>query len=431
MMTSTDPERLPDARDLFEVRTKILQQTNPLRAKILVFSVVYRIFDFSTRDWLALKSKEFYALLKKLYANFSTFLELEEKLYEMAKSLDRKNVDDEKTLETARVVVKYMRRLYNDIPESNIELDNSSFSEDEDETQLFDTEATEIEWKLNNIEAGAIVLDRETSTHFDSPVEFENVEDTSQTISYANSNYDLPDSQLSCDDSEDLSEIDRPLDISENRVDFELKGNFKTSGFPVSRPDLSHDLEIFKIADRVADSLFRKLNLQEEIENLVNQQFKDSTLAFQNTLAEVESRLEDRLMEEPAPEGLLLKYQALQMLTDKLQSHFSIVKEILAKQEMDFLSTAVETDTIRTTDIEDRFEDSPKDEEVANPISEPMVLKAWISMLDLALKNRGITTLAKVKNGCLYLVFESSQELNPKTVVAFVNQKIVDLELGT
>jgi hypothetical protein len=53
---SAGESRDRDPGNLFDVRQKILQQTNPLRAKILIFSTLYHEFTFSDRDWLLLKN---------------------------------------------------------------------------------------------------------------------------------------------------------------------------------------------------------------------------------------------------------------------------------------------------------------------------------------------------------------------------------------
>ena len=440
MMTSTDPNRLPDARDLFEVRTRIVQHTNPLQAKILVFSVVYRPFDFSTRDWLALKSKEFYDLLQSLYAKSSTLVELEEKLYATARSISQD--DDEKIVETARIILKYMHRLYDDEVEDVS--DSLNLNDDDDETQLFDTDATEVEWNPQNSDRAVIFQEREDLDEFEHPLEFDSGDDTGQTISYAADNYDLPDSQLSYDDSENPSIDHRPdefshsssnlnlaLEVPSSSVEFDRDGNVKTPHSQNIGNDNPTEGEIFKIADRVADSLFRKMNLAQEIEYVVNQQVKDSTLAFQNTLSEVESRLDDRLLEEPESERVFLKYQALQMLTQKLQGHLATIKDILAKQEMAFVSTAFENLENGTSQPEESSEDGLLEDSAANLTTEPIALKDWIVQLDRTLKTREITTLTTIKNGCLHLVFESEREFNPQRLVAFVKKKIVDLEIST
>ncbi|MCZ0904505.1 hypothetical protein ON021_31870, partial [Microcoleus sp. HI-ES] len=73
---------------LFDVRQKILQQTNPLRAKILIFSTLYHEFTFSDRDWLLLKTQELDTLLRQLFNVCGSLAELESQLYRTASNLD-------------------------------------------------------------------------------------------------------------------------------------------------------------------------------------------------------------------------------------------------------------------------------------------------------------------------------------------------------
>ncbi|MDY6938356.1 MAG: hypothetical protein SWY16_11880 [Cyanobacteriota bacterium] len=444
-MTSTNLHSLPDARDLFDVRTKILQHTNPLRAKILVFSVVYRPFDFTPQNWMALKSKEFYDLLKRLRSNFETFVELEGQLYETARNIETN--EDDRHSETARIVAKYAQRLYDDISTSDlsaseIEPEPSEFGEDDDETQLFDIENSEVAWEDTQLEVDPNSQELENRDKSLFSVDLESSLETSQPISYVEIGNSETNSQLSYDDSEPISELagadesqesaiifDRNLEFTEQSIDFESVDRIENSSFEGIIESSPPAEDIFKIADRVADSLFRKMNLEEEIQNLVNQQVKDATLAFQNTLSEVESRLEDTLSNEPNVEGLFLKYQALQMLTDKLQSHLGTIKEILVQQERALISSDRDNSNADLRVTDDMSEASEIDDRPTTGASELLPPKAFIDRLDLALKSRNITTMGTVKKACLYISFEGDRELNPDKILAFVKKKIVDLNL--
>ena len=62
---------------LFDVRLGILKYTNPLRAKILVFSTLHSDFTFSYEDWRHLRIYELDGLLRELVRNFQTYTDLE------------------------------------------------------------------------------------------------------------------------------------------------------------------------------------------------------------------------------------------------------------------------------------------------------------------------------------------------------------------
>ncbi|UWU46304.1 hypothetical protein [Limnospira platensis] len=53
-----------------------MQTANPLRVKILIFSVLENEFTFSDRDWLQLKSIELDNLIEQLFQMFPNFEDL-------------------------------------------------------------------------------------------------------------------------------------------------------------------------------------------------------------------------------------------------------------------------------------------------------------------------------------------------------------------
>lgn len=98
----------PISYDPFELRVEIMKYTNPLRAKILAYSIVYHLFDFSSQDWLNLKTKELDVLLHKLFDRCKTLKDLEDNLQTVAKNL---NQTDEYT-QAAGAVYQAMKRYY-------------------------------------------------------------------------------------------------------------------------------------------------------------------------------------------------------------------------------------------------------------------------------------------------------------------------------
>ncbi|NJN49560.1 MAG: hypothetical protein HC805_07075 [Alkalinema sp. RL_2_19] len=71
--------------DGFDLRLEIMKFTNPLRAKILLFSVVNHRFDGSESDWTALKRNSLEALLKKILETYAPS-DLGFRLMQMAQS---------------------------------------------------------------------------------------------------------------------------------------------------------------------------------------------------------------------------------------------------------------------------------------------------------------------------------------------------------
>lgn len=91
--------------DIFEIRLEIMQYTNPLRAKILLFSLLFHPWDRSGQDWSTLRSYTLDDLLEQILQSGRSINEIEAKLYNMAKSLN----DPDSHLQTASTVVEAIK----------------------------------------------------------------------------------------------------------------------------------------------------------------------------------------------------------------------------------------------------------------------------------------------------------------------------------
>ncbi|MFW6264153.1 MAG: hypothetical protein ACOC3E_01350 [Cyanobacteriota bacterium] len=74
--------------DSFHCRLEVMKYTNPLRAKVLLFSLLYHPFNASQQDWAIIKTHELDELLYHFFQSCSTFFDFERKLYDMAKRLE-------------------------------------------------------------------------------------------------------------------------------------------------------------------------------------------------------------------------------------------------------------------------------------------------------------------------------------------------------
>ena len=105
------PEPQPQIQlnyDRFDLRAQVMKFTNPLAAKILVFSIVYHRFDIGGQDWPMLQTHSLDELLETLFQQYPTIAELEDKLYDTAKSLQH----SERYLEPAGAIVQSIRPFY-------------------------------------------------------------------------------------------------------------------------------------------------------------------------------------------------------------------------------------------------------------------------------------------------------------------------------
>ncbi len=96
--------------DPFDLRLEIMKYTNPLLAKILVFSTVDRkLFEFGNpQDWVAMKTQELDDLLLRLFRACETITELEFQLNSTAKCLE----DTSQFKQAASVIIRAMKPFY-------------------------------------------------------------------------------------------------------------------------------------------------------------------------------------------------------------------------------------------------------------------------------------------------------------------------------
>lgn len=97
------PTKKPD--DLYEVRLEIMQYTNPLRAKILLFSLLFHTWDRSEQDWSMLRSYTLDDLLEQILQSGQPMTDIETKLYQVAQSLN----DSENHLQAASTIVEAIK----------------------------------------------------------------------------------------------------------------------------------------------------------------------------------------------------------------------------------------------------------------------------------------------------------------------------------
>lgn len=94
--------------DPFELRLEIMRYTNPLRAKILVFSTLHQKSEFHEQDWFIIKTHKLDDLLLRLFRTCETITELEFQLNSTARCL---NEADQYT-QAASVIIRALRLFY-------------------------------------------------------------------------------------------------------------------------------------------------------------------------------------------------------------------------------------------------------------------------------------------------------------------------------
>lgn len=92
----------------FDLRLEVMKYTNPLRAKILIFSVLYHQFLFDDRDWFALKNHDLDTLLKNLFDQCETLSALTARLEITASCLP----DSEEYNQAAGAIFQCLKPFY-------------------------------------------------------------------------------------------------------------------------------------------------------------------------------------------------------------------------------------------------------------------------------------------------------------------------------
>ncbi|MFM2061920.1 MAG: hypothetical protein RLZZ507_1590 [Cyanobacteriota bacterium] len=95
----------------FDLRQNIMQYTNPLRAKLVLFFALDNKIDF-LEDWNKLKAEELDGLLEKLFDSCATIRELEFQLNNAVISLGNQYEDSQ----AAGAIMQSMQGFYSDIP---------------------------------------------------------------------------------------------------------------------------------------------------------------------------------------------------------------------------------------------------------------------------------------------------------------------------
>ncbi|NCR53672.1 MAG: hypothetical protein GPJ10_09680 [Microcystis aeruginosa L211-07] len=106
---NNNPSNSPQtpAYDPFEIRLEILRYANPLRAKILIFSLLFYPWDQNSQDWLTLRSYTLEDLLQKLIESGKSIKDIEIQLYRIAQT----QMDRDANVQTAAILVQALQKI--------------------------------------------------------------------------------------------------------------------------------------------------------------------------------------------------------------------------------------------------------------------------------------------------------------------------------
>ena len=414
------PEQKAEA-DLFDVRRKILQKANPLRAKVTIFSALYHPFSFNEADWAILRKYDLEHFLRQLLSHCPTPAQLEEKLYGAAKHSD--NLSE--NLQTVDVLLQAIAPLYKD---SEPRIDRIVVPQEAIRKKPIDEDST------------LGVFDNDTDGDVsEARVYQKTASKTTPSTSQANE----PQSELESEPQNELEDREN-LPVVREEEDCTISQPEKPlPAIATTADDSTASKEKRKFS--IAASLKQQISLEEEMASLVARSVKTVMGGIENTLSDLEGVLEECLQEETDERRLQLKYKFLRELVDAVRDNSVRFLDILHKledserehlqipaaperspqAEPDRAASATdETDTTDKVDEADEtgfFETEPEEEEPTP--------KEIAALLDRFLKNRGISTIVLAKEECLHVILDSVKEPNQKAALAFVRKQLNALPL--
>ncbi len=122
------------AIDLFDLRLELMRFTSSMRAKILLFSVLYYPFDPDRDNWHDLGSHRLDGLLRQLFYAYPSFAKAEKSIWQIARSLSEPSAYDQ----AASYILQVVKTLYDQLEAKSMlhpAEGNQDTSEDTDFTQ--------------------------------------------------------------------------------------------------------------------------------------------------------------------------------------------------------------------------------------------------------------------------------------------------------
>lgn len=379
--------------DLYEVRFKIMQHTNPLRAKLVIFSSLEREFNYRDEDWAQLKNHSLDDLLRQLLQAFPNLDRLKSNLYKMAEYLE----DIDENIQVVTVILEALTPYYDHRKQSSFVTVEAADQEDN------------------------------ATIHYADPL-------APQHYSVLQEQFLTP-SSLDINESETLHLL-RPeqkgfdFNIAENTHHGRevTEGNFSdfTSATVMgSEPDAG-DRE----ARNISDLIQRKLRLEQEIEEQINHRVADAIVPLTTILSHLELSLTDTLKHQPPEVRLEIKYKSLKEFIDLIQAKVEDLKTVIDQSEVQEQQKLSLNQTIFTNAGENLEHSNHR----VNPdqlleLAKQGHAKAIATVISQTFKSKEITALAKSKDGCLHIILESDPVPNQASMSQFVHHKLLNLQI--
>lgn len=423
-----------DPGDLFDVRQKIMQSANPLKAKILIFSAVERQFNFSDRDWLNLKTRTLDNLLRQLFNVCTNITDLESQLYSAASLLE----DADENTQIASTIIEALKGCYEQAgppvfegeKEPVVAEDSPEAIQENNQDKEEGTTYQQWEKPGENIEDdGTFDLGEITLINRDAVANY-NPELDSSLPSLGLANYgNTGESKGREEEEEELEETmalpgQKPLNL-------EAIPGHETREKPFrDEREIEPDREPKAGESKnILETIKQKLSLEDEIKALVDRGVNAMTKSMEQEFSKLESVLEGSLAGEEEEKHLSMKYQALGKFFGRVIEMSSKFKQILTQLELE------ERKKRGLTDAKNVLEASLENSDISAGTEKKIIdlakegnAKAIASIIDRYLKPTGVSTMAGWKGECLHIILESEEVPNQQSYALFVEKKIIALK---
>lgn len=407
-----------DPGNLFDVREKIMLGTNPLKAKILLFSTVEHQFNFSERDWLLLKTKSLDNLLRQIFNLCPSVTDLEGLLYSAANNCE----DPDENTQIANVIIHSFNPCYAEMEMSSGEVISTGEVNSE---QVEEADIVELEQKLVEVENDGNFLEGEITFLSQKYPEIAANE-------YQNQSLEIESISLSGDAKEKFSDAQTSKTTEENLEYFQSNDSEKSVSSQIIEPEQVNEVGSVAASSatrNILDSIKQKLELEDEINALIEQRVNSVINVIEEQFVNLEETLNKVLQNQQEEERLSLKYKALVDLIVNIQEKSSKFREVMKQLEIEErkkfnLDNSGNIAAQLEPEIESLGENKQKILELAkegNP-------KAVALIINQSLQPKGITAIAGNKNDWLHIILESDPIPNQQVVTLFIQKTIANLQ---
>ncbi len=386
--------------DLYEVRFKIMQHTNPLRAKLVIFSSLEREFNYRDEDWAQLKNHSLDDLLRQLLQAFPNLDRLKSHLYKMAEYLE----DIDENIQVVTVILEALTPYYDHRKQSSF------------------------------LKVEATAREDNATIHYPDP-------NVSISDPLALQHHSVLQEQFLTPGSLDINESEtlHLLQSEQKELHFNIaenihygrevtEGNFSDFTSPTvigGEPDAG-DRE----ARNISDLIQRKLRLEQDIKEQINHRVADAIVPLTTILRHLEVSLTDTLKHQPPEVRLEIKYKSLKEFIDLIQAKVEELKTVIDQSEVQEQQKLSQNQTMFTSGGENL---EPANHRV-NPdqlleLAKQGHAKAIATVISQTFKSKEITALAKSKDGCLHIILESDPVPNQASMSQFVHHKLLNLQI--